>query len=766
MATRPIDRFLEIFPDAKRNGNGWYDARCPAHEDRHASFGFHERADGSVEMKCHAGCLRGDVLKAIGLESRDCFPQPNGKGDRPRIVATYDYRDEQGRVLYQTVRREPGKGGRKKDYRQRQPRKPGMDLTDRYHDDQWVWDLQNIHPVLYRLPEILGAVSAGRTIYLVEGEPAAEALVRIGLDATTAPLGAGKWRHHYAKSIAGATVVCLPDNDNPGKAHMRDAAASLQKEGCRVRVFEIPDLPPAGDAVEFVRSGGTPEKLGLLLSERFGEPDAEGDREVPDEDDSGYRCSHIGNAERLVDKHGTRFRYCSSMSRFIIYDGARWTPDDAFEVERMAHGVVRSIPQEIEGISDPSRRKDVLRHAAASESDTAIRAMLNRCRPLPGVTVSATQFDTDPWLLNCLNGTVDLRTGKLRPHDPGDHLMKLAPVEYHPEAACPTFERFLRVVMREHGDLVTFLRRACGYSLTGIARERCLFILHGGGRNGKSTLLNAMRRVTGDYGIRTPTSTLVMSGNKGIPNDVARLAGTRFVTASETRNEGTDEASLDEAMIKDVTGGEPITARFLNREWFEFTPSFKLWLGTNHIPTIKGTDDGIWDRIRLVPFLQRFWIPGEEPGPEDLPADYGLQDALYAEAEGILAWAVRGCMDWQREGLTYPTEVRRAVQKYRADMDALLRFVETQCVLGKFENVGATDFFKAYQRWCGDEDILPESQTKLASRLKARGFTKEHTRSGIKWFGLKLKEMREVPSNDENCEELTEYEPGCEERLF
>ena len=264
--------------------------------------------------------------------------------------------------------------------------------------------------------------------------------------------------------------------------------------------------------------------------------------------------------------------------------------------------------------------------------------------------------------------------------------------------------------MAGNADLIEFLQRAIGYSLTGDTSERAFLILHGAGRNGKSTLLETVRAVLGpDYADRTRTETLLAKKEGEIPNDVAKLRGLRFVTASEA-DEG---RRLAEATIKDLTGGDAISARFMRAEWFSFLPQFKLWLGTNHRPVIRGTDNAVWDRIRLVPFDVR--IPEAEQ-------DKHLRDKLLAEAPGILAWAVEGCRSWRQDGLGAPREVREATAGYRGEMDVLGAFLDDCCIVDPNAHAAAKDLYAAYTRWCDENGERSLSQKAVGQRLAERGF--------------------------------------------
>ncbi|HHY33345.1 MAG TPA: hypothetical protein GX515_10125 [Firmicutes bacterium] len=436
----------------------------------------------------------------------------------------------------------------------------------------------------------------------------------------------------------------------------------------------------------------------------------------------------LGNARRFLIAHGPDLRYCHPFQRWFVWDGRRWKEDLAGEVQARAKDTVRRMYLEAASEEDDRRRKDLAKHALRSEAAQKIRAMVELLKTEPGIPVLPEELDRDPWLLNCQNGTLDLRTGELRPHDPRDLLTRLAPVVYDPNATCPQWCAFLDRIMAGRVDLVTFLQRAVGYSLTGCTDERVCFILYGTGANGKTTFLETVALLLGDYAARTTTDTLLARDRDGVPNDVARLRGARFVYASEAE----EGRRLAEAKIKDLTGGDTITARFMRAEWFEFKPEFKLWLGTNHRPVIRGTDAAIWDRIRLIPFDVRI------PEGERLPRRE-LMARFEAELSGILAWAVRGCLDWQKHGLGVPDEVREATGAYRAEMDVLAHFLEECCTVNPLAKARAGDLYRAYVEWCEANGERPLAQRNFGMRLAERGFERRRSTGGpFWWYGIGL----------------------------
>ena len=433
----------------------------------------------------------------------------------------------------------------------------------------------------------------------------------------------------------------------------------------------------------------------------------------------------LGNAERLVAFHGDDLRFCHLWATWLCWDGRRWAKDESGETERRAKATVRALYGEAANTDDPDARKALALHARRSEAESRIRAMVTLARSEPGIPVLPSDLDADPWVLNVSNGTLDLRTGELRPHRRTDLLSKLAPVPFEANAECPTWVGFLKRVLDDRDSLIGFVQRAVGYSLTGDVMARKLFILHGSGRNGKSTFLRTIGEVLGDYSMRTPSSSLMDRRGDSIPNDLARLKGARFVATTETA----EGKRLAEAQVKDITGGEPITARFMRAEWFEFMPEFKLWLATNHLPDIRGTDPAIWDRVRRVPFEVR--IPEDEEDTE-------LPDKLRVEFPGILRWAVEGCLAWQVEGLAEPEEVQGATSSWRRDMDVLGAFLSDMCEEGPELSEAGGPLYVAYHNWCERNGYAAKANNLFALALRERGFSQKRTNRGQSWQSLAL----------------------------
>ena len=441
-----------------------------------------------------------------------------------------------------------------------------------------------------------------------------------------------------------------------------------------------------------------------------------------------FNLTDLGNAERLVHHFGEHIRFCYAWKKWLIWDGVRWAVDQSGQIHQIAKQVVRKIYREVQSVDDPDKRRAISRHAMASESDKRIAAMISLAQS--EVSIRPELLNADPWLLNCLNGIADLRTGGLLPHRMEHFITRLAPVNFEPDASCPRWLEFLRRIMDGNGQLIAFLQRAVGYASTGETSEQCLFIFYGGGANGKSTFLQTMSYVLGDYSMSTPTETLLVKRRGAIPNDVARLKGARFVIACEADA----EQPLAESLIKQMTGGDTISARFLHQEWFDFEPTHKVFFGTNHKPMIKGTDYAIWRRIRLVPF--EITIPEGE-------RDKNLPEKLKAEADGILAWAVQGCQVWRQHGLGVPEEVKAATNSYREEMDILGEYLKDRCRLSLESKVFSKDLYESYSAWCLDNGQEPVGQRSFVSALKEKGFKRCRIgHGGVRgWIGIGLMEM-------------------------
>jgi len=443
----------------------------------------------------------------------------------------------------------------------------------------------------------------------------------------------------------------------------------------------------------------------------------------------------LGNARRFVERHGADLHYVPGLGWFT-WQCQRWERDQTGEVMRRAKEIPSLI--EIDAIKRPPGtpfRKTLLRWALKSQSRPRLEALIALAQTEPGIMRPTNAFDAWPWLLNVRNGTLDLRAGEILSHQRTDLMTKLAPASYEPTSACPRFERFLARIMAGNVSMIHFLQRAIGYALTGLIVEQVLFVLHGTGANGKSTFLETLRYVLGDHAAQADPSTFLMRDADATRNDVARLRGARFISAVEIAS----GRHLDETLVKQVTGGDTITARFLYHEPFEFRFTGKVFLACNHKPDIRGADLGMWRRIRLIPF--EVTIPPEEQ-------DRYLLDALREEAPGILRWAVDGCLPWQREGLGAPPNVIDATATYREQSDVLAGFLTERCVVNANTSCETADVYRAYRDWTEGVGERPASRRRFEQMLAERGFKVSRTGKAKLCIGFALQgNASDTPSN-------------------
>ncbi|MGO9992854.1 MAG: phage/plasmid primase, P4 family [Steroidobacteraceae bacterium] len=433
--------------------------------------------------------------------------------------------------------------------------------------------------------------------------------------------------------------------------------------------------------------------------------------------------SDMANATRLATRHGNDLRYTAARGWFA-WDGRRWAPDEkALQVQALAKETARSIFSEIENSIDKTA---MFRHARRSQSKASIDAMVWLARSEQGIPAAITEFDNDGWLLNVANGTLNLRTSELQPHRREDLISNIVEIAFDPQAECERWDAFLWRVTDCNDDLYAYLRRFVGYLLVGDMSDQSLHFLYGLGANGKSVFCEVLMRLLGEYAIAVSPDLIMLRRHGGIPNDVARLRGVRAALMNET----SQGARFDEAKLKDLTGGDTLTARFLHEEFFDFRPTHRIVIRGNHKPAINGTDEGIWRRLRLVPFTVT--IPEDE-------RDHQLLSKLEAELPGILNWALLGCREWQAEGLRPPPVIADAVRAYREESDTLGRFIAECCEVRKLAQIKSSAFFKRYQEFAehAGERWIPSKE--LPHEMQRRGFDWKRATQGSVFLGLELR---------------------------
>jgi putative DNA primase/helicase len=427
-----------------------------------------------------------------------------------------------------------------------------------------------------------------------------------------------------------------------------------------------------------------------------------------------------GNEKAFELLYGPDYLYNWTSGQWLRWNGTIWEVDTKGMVDRaMLDVAAERLAATVRAQSQFGSDKDRKRAAAAALKLQNVRSRqtaLESATTNPAFARRTEEFDQDDLLFACGNGIIDLRTQEFRPGRREDMVTQSTSVYWLPEATSHRWLRFMADVFPDRPEMVTFLKRAVGYSLTGLTKEEVFFILHGRKRNGKGTFLGTLLAALGNYGCNTEFSTLIADRDRGKAprNDIAALAGKRFVASQESR----EGAKLDESLIKTLTGGDLITARFLHKEFFTFRPTWKIWLATNHRPEIKGTDLGIWSRPKLIPFTVSF--AGRE--------DRGLKEELLQPAaqSGILRWAVEGCRDYLRDGMRYPDEVVEATNQYRTESDLVGRFLDEQCESGEFFQVKGRQLYQAFSMWA--EQVGEESMSETAFGLRMKDKPLEEVR--------------------------------------
>ena len=440
----------------------------------------------------------------------------------------------------------------------------------------------------------------------------------------------------------------------------------------------------------------------------------------------------VANMERLAQVSECSLRY-SDQAGWLYFNNHRWLESKHKPVQ-MAVETFKRIPYE--QVSNVSQDRK-MRWAKQSLQKARIESALVLTKSAPGMQRDISEFDMDPDVLLVENGLLDLPTNKLTPSRFDHWCMNLAGTRFDESATCPKWLNFLAVIFEGNPNLIHYIQRAVGYSLTGHVTEQKFFVLYGTGANGKSVFTETIQALLGDYAATTPTNTL-MRDRGTIPNDIARLVGKRFVAANETN----ESSRFDEAFLKDLTGGDRISARFLHKEFFEFAPQFKLWIRGNHKPKVSGIDEGMWRRLQLLPFNYR--IPGDERDPN-------LTTALREELPGILNWALEGHAEWRRRGLNPPDEVLLAAKRYREEVDLLGQFINDRCECGPEFIAKSEELCNAYNHWQHQNGNESVGSHTFSNQMELKGFRKKRSNKGMLWLGVRIDnhrdEFEEMPTD-------------------
>lgn len=662
------------------SGDDWY---CPGHDDgNRGSLGIRELRDGSILMHCMGGCENKDLMRLAGLKYPVDF--------YPRKRQRYIYRDTAGEALYCVVRYYKGADKRlmHKVYA------PDHEKADRMGYAAYRGCMDGVERVLYQLPKVAKAARTHERVFIVGGEKDARAVWEAWREVGTTNSGGehAKWDAAYTESLRGVKeVVIVPDRDAAGHTHAATVYDALTGEGglappCVVRIA-LPNVDGVrgADVANHISNGLGPDDLIPIAREDL----------AAEVDFKAFNDTDTGNARRLEAMFGRRIRYVHQQKKWLVWDGSRWAENDPvvyMMVPEVSALFWEQCRKEVDKATEAGLEEEAkywskrAQYAMNTENAARIRACVEVARSLPELSTLPGDYDTDPWAFNVENGTLDLRTGELRPHDRSALHRKVAPIVYEPSAKCPVFLKFFREVVPSIG-VRKFIRNYIGMCLTGTMRDHIFPVFYGKGRNGKSTFIRLLKDLLGDYVQSLPSETLkAKQYSGGIPNDVARLAGARLALALEFP----EATRVNEDLLKRLTGGDPMSARFLNAEWFDFIPTAKFILATNHKPEFRGSDDGIWRRVRLVPFSQK--IPDDKVDPD-------LLDKMREELPGILNWALRGCLSWSKEGLCVPPEMEELTEEYREESDLIGQFIEENCIVGEGKSVEASELYQAFRDW-------------------------------------------------------------------
>jgi putative DNA primase/helicase len=630
-------------------------------------------------------------------------PARKSKKDAPvddlgPATAKWDYLDATGSLIAVVYRYDPP--GRKKEFR------------------PWDAKRRKMAPPeprpLYNQP---GMTSASLVV-LVEGEKCAQALIDAGIVATTAMHGANAPVEKTDWSpLAGKAVLIWPDRDKPGwdyAAQAAQAILSASAKSCHI-LYPPEDAAEGWDAADAVSEGFDVAAF-LTHGPRLQMHTIDEDATPVVSSDESVWGTEDALALAFTRRYHRDWRYVAAWGRWLVWDGQRWRTEDTLA----ASDLIRSV----------------CRHAAVRADNPKVAAKLASSGTVGGVerlaradrrhAATTAEWDADPWLLNTPGGVVDLRTGRQRAHDRADRMTKITTAT--PGGDCPIWRQFLAEVTGGDDELQAYLRRMAGYALTGSTQEHALFFLYGTGANGKSVFAGTLATILGDYAANAPMDTFMETRTDRHPTDMAGLRGARFVAAIETE-QGRRWA---ESKVKNLTGGDKISARFMRQDFFEFFPQFKLFVAGNHKPAIRNIDEAMKRRLHLIPFT--ITVPPER-------RDKHLQQKLLAERDGILAWAVQGCLDWQRLGrLAPPQQVLEATEEYFEAEDALGRWLEERCVREPNAKSLTAELFNDWKQWAESAGEFTGSQKRFADLLLTRGLDKWRNGTGLRGFqGIGLK---------------------------
>lgn len=659
-------------------------------------FYDHEQNSGGgiLDLICRKAGYATKAQAMTWLQKNDLAP-PELKNVRPKISCFYDYREELGKLLFQVLRYEP------KAFKQRRPLENG----------KWEFKVKGTRLVPYRLPELLAA-PLNIPVYIVEGEKDVDRLALWGIVSTCNSGGAGNWLKEHAEHLKGRTVIVLPDNDKPGRDHAHKVVRSLIGIAASVRILELPGLQEQGDVSDWIAAGGTVEALLDLAAEPEKiaiEPLCEYHYDVGE--DYAPFASELALCDEFAEIAEGQLRWTPGRE-WMVNNGVRWQKDDSLRRFTTAKTVCRKAAS---GLDSPKL-------AAKICSAGTHGAILSLARSAHGIMTGVEEWDKYPMLLNTPDGVIDLETGKQINRD---GLLFTQVAGASPSAMpTPIWDKFISEVFDGDLEMVEFMQRMGGYSLTGSIKEQKLFFLHGSGSNGKSVFLDVLRTLGGTFSYNLPSEALMTSRHESHPTMLASLHGKRLAISSEIE----ESAHWAEARIKAMTGDETMTARYMRQDFFTFRVSHKHIIAGNFKPRLKGDDFAMVRRMVLVPFSQKF---------EGTRRDNNLLEKLKGEYPGILGWFIEGARKWAATGLAIPAAITAASQQYMSEQDDIGLWVASCCDKVKGARELSSHLFTSFSLWKKGNGEHAGSEKTFSQRLE-RLYNKKATNKGKIFEGLQL----------------------------
>lgn len=701
-----IEELISRLENVKSNGRNSYIGICPAHRDKEPSLSIKE-VDDRILVHCHAGCDTQSILASIGLELKHLFKQNNTltltwqdkvkvwhhqkKGELPLQELYPYYDDDIQKILYYKAR-----------YQGKEIRHFRLD------GDNVIWKdiFKDMQKTLYNKSAIKKAKDMQEPIYYVEGEKDVHTMEVLGLLATTAG-GATAWYKKLANYFEGLDVIILQDNDEAGEKLSRQMIQDLCTTAKSVKVV-IPSDKPHGDVTDYIQEGHTKYQLLELIEKK--------DQEVLEEKIplKNYRLDDTDNAHTMAQLFGDSLCYAYDLNKWFIYNGVKWQEDRVDGVRLLANQMIDRMQDDFElltkDIEDDKKRKKQEKlyaiHLKSCRSNRGKTSIINETKHL--LPTVSTNFNTRRELLNTPEGTYNVLEKTCYPHNPQDYLSQSTSIPIVEGAKAPTWEKFIDEIFLGDKELIRYVQKAIGYSLTGFTKEQCMFIGYGDGANGKGVFKDILSYVLNDY-VKCPqaeTISQIRQGSEASP-DIINLMDARFVVCVES-NKG---VRFNEGLIKQLTGEDKVTARRLYCEPISFTPQFKLWLFTNHTPEVVGTDKGIWRRLKIIPFALNL--------PEH-KKDKHLKDKLMKEVEGIFWWCIQGIDMYLEEGLKEPDAILDAIYEFKEESDILEQFL-CDCIIEKKGNrVQAKELYARYVEWCRTNNETPDNRTRFGLDMKKR----------------------------------------------